>query len=109
MSRAPRNSGVRQVRSAGDELNLVHGDAERVSGDLGERRPGTLAHIVRANFHSAASIAADNRAGFGLKHESRECRSSHAPADKQPILVAHFTRREWTRRPAEAHGSLLVA
>ena len=84
----------------GSELDLVDIEPEPVGGDLGERGPGALAHVVRADLHDAAAVLAQHRFGFGLEHQRRKRRRAHAPADQQSVSVAHLPGRERTALPS---------
>ncbi len=109
MGRAARDAGVGQVGRAGFEFDLLDVEAERVGGDLGERGPRALAHVVGADLHRAAAVAPQHRTRLGLKHQRREGRGAHAPADQHAGVVAHRPRLKRALRPAEALGAVRIA
>ena len=109
VGRAAGDAGIRQIGGARHELELLEVEAEPIGGDLGERGPGALPHVVRPRLHQAGAVAAQHRPSFGLEHQRREGRGAQAPADEHPRLVAHLPGRERTARPAEALGALGVA
>ena len=57
MGRAAGNAGIRQVRGAGPELDSVEVEPQSIGGDLGERGPGALPHVVGADLHHAGAVA----------------------------------------------------
>ena len=109
MGRAAGDAGIRQVRRAGPELDLLDVEPKRIGRDLRERGPGALAHVVRADLHDAAAVAAQHRARLGLEHQRRERSRCPRPSRPAARLVAHLPRRERRRCPAEALGALRVA
>ena len=107
--RAAGNAGIGQIGCARTKLELIEIEAEPVGRDLCQRRPCALAHIMRADLHDAAAIAAQHRLGLRRKHVRRKCRGAHAPADKQAVTIAHLPRRKRPTLPAEPLGALPVA
>ena len=91
---AAGDAGVGQVGRARPELDRVDGKAERVRADLRQRRPGALAHVVGAGLNERRPVAADHGAGVRLEHHGGEGRRADAPADEQPVRVAHLPRLE---------------
>ena len=57
-------------------------EADAVGGDLRERGPGALAHVVGADLHEAGPVGAQGGARVGLEHQRRKRRRAHAPADE---------------------------
>ncbi|MGY4509252.1 hypothetical protein ACVIN2_002706 [Bradyrhizobium sp. USDA 3650] len=98
-----------EVGRPGLELDPVDIKPEFVGRNLRKRRPGALPHVMRADFHGTGAVAAKHGTRFGLEHQCREGRGTHAPADQKTIVVAHLPRLERSLRPAEARGALLVA
>jgi hypothetical protein len=84
VGRASGDAGVRQIRGARSEFDLFRFEPESVRGNLGERGPCTLAHVVRAGFHQAGAVASNHRTRLALEHQRRKCCRAHAPADQQP-------------------------
>jgi hypothetical protein len=76
------------------EFHLVQFEPEPVGGNLGERGPGALAHVVGSGFHQAGSVASQHRPRLGLKHQRRKCRSADSPTDQQAGLVAQLSWRK---------------
>ena len=62
MGRAAGDAGIGKVGGAGPELDLLDVEPEAVGRDLGERGPGALAHVVRADLHHAGAVAAQHGA-----------------------------------------------
>src|SRR5439155_1303737 len=89
-AKPPTMPGIGQVRRAGLEIDAVDIETDGVGGDLGERRPGALPHVMRADLHRAAAVAPDHRARLRLEHQCRERRRAHAPADQEAGIVAHL-------------------
>ncbi len=108
MGRAAGNATIGQVGGAGPELDLFDVEPEPIGGDLRQRGPGALAHVVRPDLHHAATVPAQHGLGLRLKHERGKRGRAHAPADQQSGGVAHLPRRKWTALPAEALGTLPV-
>ncbi len=94
MGRAAGDAGVRQIRRTRPELHLLEFEAEPVGRNLRKRGPGALTHVVRSRFHQAGSVAAHDRARFGLEHQRREGRGAYPPADEEARLVTQLSRRE---------------
>ncbi len=106
---AAGDAGIRQVGCSGLELDLVEIEAETVGGDLRERGPGALAHVMRAGLHHAGAVGLDHRARLGREHQRGKRRGAHAPADQEAVIVTHAARQKRPLRPAEALGALCVA
>src|SRR5262245_1560842 len=102
MGRTASDTGVRKVRGAGLELDLVEVEPEAVRCDLGERSPGALAHVVRPDRHATAAISTQHGFGLGLEHERRKGSRAHAPPDEQSLVVAQLAGRQRAALPAEA-------
>src|ERR1700720_2503817 len=92
------------------ELQLLELETEAVGGDLRERRPGALAHVLSAKLDQAGPVAPDDGSGLAReKHDGREGRGAETPPDQQPVLVTHLSRRQGAPCPAKARRTLRVA
>ena len=65
--RAAGNAAIGQIGTAGAELKLIEIESKSIGCDLGERSPRALPHIVRADLHDAAAVAAQHRPGLRRK------------------------------------------
>jgi len=109
VGRAAGDAAIGQIGRAGFEFQLRHVEAERVGGDLRQRGPCALAHVMGADLHGAGTVAADHRARLGLEHQRGERRRADAPADQQAGIVTRRSRLQRPLRPAEALGAARVA
>ncbi len=85
---AAGDARIRQVRSAAAEVDLIDVEPKPIGGDLRERRPRSLSHIVRADLDCSA-VGADFSSSLGLEHQGGECGRTDAPSRQQPFGVPH--------------------
>jgi hypothetical protein len=71
---APGGAAIGKVGIARAKIDLIDVQTKTVSRNLRQCRPGALAHIVRADLHDAAAVAAQHRPGS--KRDAREAASS---------------------------------
>ena len=91
------------------ELQSLEFEAEAVRGNLCQRRPGTLAHVLSAELDQTTPVAPQNGPGLALEHDGREDRGAETPTDQEPVLVTHLSRRQRPPRPAKTRRTLRVA
>jgi hypothetical protein len=106
---AAGDAGVRQVGAAGPELQPLELETEAVHGDLRERSPGALAHVLSTELEGAGPVTPQDGSGLALEHDGWEGRGAETPTDQQPVFVAHLPRRQGAPCPAKARRTLRVA
>src|SRR5207302_10995058 len=95
--------------AAGTQLALLEIETEPVSGNLCQRSPRTLAHVLSAKLDQTSPVVPQDRPCVALEQDGREGGGAETPAHQQPVLVTHLPRRQGTPLPAKARGALRVA
>jgi hypothetical protein len=68
MARPAGDARIGQGGVARAEFQHFDIQAEAVGSDPRERRPGPLAHVVRAGLHHAGAVTPQHGVGLGLEH-----------------------------------------